>query len=137
MSRLDLKVLAIIGISGLTGLAITGLVAFRTNPAPVHQHQIRFKAPQPSIEVIPFEPSQPSSRGQLLWWAGEAPIRFSGPGARGFGMKHQRRTRGFELKRPPKRLGLEGHMLDPLEVQALVSWPKDGRGLDTRFKPRK
>ena len=107
MNWLDIKLLATIGASAAVGVAATsailsndaGLVTYDQTVPPAYVIEI-----PAGFQVPHFQHAD-----LLPWWNGEAPIRFSGPGARRIGkMDRSRRRSGFRLKDPPRRLGLKG-----------------------------
>ena len=107
MNWLDIKLLATIGASAAVGVAATSVIL--SNDAGIVTYD------QTELPVYVIEMPAGSQVGHfqhadlLPWWNGEAPIRFSGPGARGMGkMDRSRRRSGFRLKDPPRRLGLKG-----------------------------
>lgn len=106
MNWLDIKLLATIGASAIAGVAATSaLLSHSAKAGPFDQTLI-----PGSVAVIQIHSDTPNlQHADLLpWWKGEAPIRFSGPGARGLGKtERSRRRSGFRLKNPPRRLGFE------------------------------
>ncbi len=106
MTWLDIKLLATIGASGVAGVAATmALLSHSAMAGPFDQAFL-----PGSVAVIQVHSETPNLQHADLpsWWKREAPIRFSGPGARGLGkMDRSRRRSGFQLKDPPRRLGFQ------------------------------
>lgn len=107
MNWLDIKLLATIGASAAVGVAATSAILSNSARLVTYDQTV---LPTYMIELPAGSQMAHFQHADLLpWWNGEAPIRFSGPGARGFGkMDRSRRRSGFRLKDPPRRLGLEG-----------------------------
>ena len=111
MSWLDVKLLATIGASAAAGVVAT---AFLLAPGAetVTYHEVIIPGIRMAVEVQP-ESSNLHQADLIRWWEGEAPIRFSGPGARGMsrggwalGKREMgRKTIRIRLKDPPRRLG--------------------------------
>jgi hypothetical protein len=106
MNWLDIKLLATIGASAAVGVAATAALLTRSvEVGPFDQTVLRGSV---AVIHIPSETPNLQHADHLRWWDGEAPIRFSGPGAMGLGKTERNRRRsGFRLKNPPRRLGLE------------------------------
>lgn len=107
MNWLDIKLLATIGASAAVGVVATSAILSNSARLVTYDQTV---LPAYVIEMPAGSQVAHFQHADLLpWWNGEAPIRFSGPGARGMGkMDRSRRRSGFRLKDPPRRLGFKG-----------------------------
>mgnify|MGYP001823044985 FL=1 len=129
MSWLDVKLLATIGASAAAGVVAT---AFLLGPSAetITYREVIVPGVRMAVEVQPGT-SNLRHADLIRWWEGEAPIRYSGPGARGMSRGGRalgregigRKTIRFRLKEPPRRLGFQrgsnGVLLLGPELRAL------------------